>query len=191
MPSLLDMLGQTWPARMAKSAYGAVTLPGDVYAGRVAPLSDEAIGRAADLAGTVASGTLAGAPRGALGSGPTMRAKTPIKTVRLPIEAVEHGESAMPGGRLTAPEAEKLIADYAGRPTKLPPVMVIAPEEAGGKYMIYDGSMRLEAAKRRGAKDIEAYDPAGPLLTHEQEAEFLKEFFKDQPTKIGRKTYDK
>lgn len=190
MPSLLDLLGQTWPARMAKSAYGAVTLPGDVYAGRVDPLSDEGIGRAADLAGVTASGTFAGAPRGALGAGPTMPAKTPVKTVRLPIETIEHGESAMPGGRLMAPDAEKLIADYASRPTKLPPVMVVAPEEAGGKYMIYDGSLRLEAAKRRGAKDIEAYDPAGPLLTHEQEAEFLKEFYKDKSIKIGRKTYD-
>lgn len=35
----------TWPARMAKDLYSAVTLPGDVAAGRVDPTSDEAIGR--------------------------------------------------------------------------------------------------------------------------------------------------
>jgi len=69
MPSLLDLLGQTWPARMAKSAYGAVTLPGDVYAGRVDPLSEEGIGRAADLGGLVMGGTFGGAPKGSIGSG--------------------------------------------------------------------------------------------------------------------------
>lgn len=41
----------TWPVRIARELYKAgkefVTLPGDVYAGRVDPLSQEAIGRAA------------------------------------------------------------------------------------------------------------------------------------------------
>lgn len=70
MPSLLDLLGQTWPARMAKGAWEAAKLPGDVYAGRADPLSDESIGRAADLAGTVMGGTAFSAPKGALGAGP-------------------------------------------------------------------------------------------------------------------------
>lgn len=35
---------------LAKSLKGAVTLPGDVYAGRVDPMSDEAIGRSFDMA---------------------------------------------------------------------------------------------------------------------------------------------
>lgn len=78
MPSLFELLGQTWPARMAKSAYGAVTLPGDVYAGRVDPLSEEGIGRSADLGGLVMGGTYAGAPRGAIGAGPTRRAATEL-----------------------------------------------------------------------------------------------------------------
>ena len=58
MPSLLDLFGETWPARMAKSAWSAAKLPGDVYAGRTDPLSDEGIGRAADLGGMVMGGTL-------------------------------------------------------------------------------------------------------------------------------------
>lgn len=53
---LLDAIGGTWPAQMAKSAWGAFTLPGDVYAGRVDPLSDEAVQRSADLAGMVTLG---------------------------------------------------------------------------------------------------------------------------------------
>jgi hypothetical protein len=47
---------QSWPAELAKSAYGAVTLPGDVYAGKVNPMSDEAVGRAAEFAGLMTLG---------------------------------------------------------------------------------------------------------------------------------------
>lgn len=72
-PTLLERLGQTWPARLGRSLYDAATLPGDVYAGRVDPRSDEGIGRAADLAGLVMGGTFSGAPFGALGAGPVGR----------------------------------------------------------------------------------------------------------------------
>lgn len=37
--SIWDKLGETWPAKLAKSLYGAATLPGDVYAGLVDPNS--------------------------------------------------------------------------------------------------------------------------------------------------------
>ena len=77
-PGLFDMLGQTWPARMAKSAWEAAKLPGDVYAGRADPLSEEGIGRAADLGGLVMGGTYAGAPRGAVGAGPVRRGNAPM-----------------------------------------------------------------------------------------------------------------
>lgn len=49
-------LGDTWPARLAKSIYGAVTLPGDVYQGNVSMVgpdghtNPEVINRSADLA---------------------------------------------------------------------------------------------------------------------------------------------
>jgi hypothetical protein len=52
-------LEDTWPAKLAKSIYNAVTLPGDVYAGKVDPSSDEAIGRSFDLAGVVSPGSIA------------------------------------------------------------------------------------------------------------------------------------
>jgi hypothetical protein len=58
-----DALMQSWPAELAKSAYGAVTLPGDVYAGKVNPMSDEAVGRAAEFAGLLTLGA-GGIPAG-------------------------------------------------------------------------------------------------------------------------------
>lgn len=57
---LITSLAKTWPARLAQGAWSAAKLPGDVYAGRIDPMSDEGIGRAADLAGLVMTG---GAPR--------------------------------------------------------------------------------------------------------------------------------
>lgn len=43
-------LMDTWPARMVKSAISAATLPGDVYAGKVDPLSEEGLARTRELA---------------------------------------------------------------------------------------------------------------------------------------------
>lgn len=77
---LADFLPETWPAQMARSAYNAVRLPGDVAQGRFntvpsqpgiwsdedearAQFNDrEAMNRAVDLAGTVMGGSYAAAP---------------------------------------------------------------------------------------------------------------------------------
>lgn len=75
---LVNRLGQTWPSRMARAAWGGLTLPGDVYRGNVSMWGEdgrtnqEVINRAADLAGVMMTGPL-GTPRGALGSGPVRR----------------------------------------------------------------------------------------------------------------------
>lgn len=67
-------LSQTWPARMARSVYDAVTLPGDVYSGRTPITGDdgrtnpEVINRAADLAGV-----MVGTPGGSGGLGSHLR----------------------------------------------------------------------------------------------------------------------
>lgn len=73
-PETWDKLSQTWPARMAQSAWNAATLPGDVWNGKVDPLSEEGIGRATDLAGLTMSSTLA-SPRGSIGVGPVLPKK--------------------------------------------------------------------------------------------------------------------
>lgn len=71
--TILQHLMQTWPARMAQSAWSAAKLPGDVYAGRVDPMSQDAINRASDLAGLVMGSTFAASPAGAVGVGPVKR----------------------------------------------------------------------------------------------------------------------
>ena len=83
----------------------------------------------------------------------------PKPIVRLRIKDIEHGESAMPGGALTEPSAPARVAEYANRPTPFPPIEVMPPDVPGGKYMVYDGSHRLEAAKLRGDTHIDAIDP--------------------------------
>jgi len=77
------------------------------------------------------------------------------KTTRVPISQIEHGESAMPGGSLTVPGSQKLIAEYAAQKTPFPPIDAIPPDVAGGKWMIEDGSRRFEAAKLRGDTHID------------------------------------
>jgi hypothetical protein len=65
--TIWDKLAMTWPARMAQAAWGGVTLPGDVYAGRVTPNDPAYYQRASDLAGGVMSGGSLGAMPGAVG----------------------------------------------------------------------------------------------------------------------------
>lgn len=73
-PSFMDKLAQTWPARLAKDAFAALTLPGDVYQGKVSMWGEdgrtnpEVINRSADLTGLLASGGLPIAERGVAGA---------------------------------------------------------------------------------------------------------------------------
>lgn len=67
-PGLWDRLMQTWPARLAQAAYGAITLPGDVYNSPVPMTSEQMVPRAADLAGLVMGGGIPMAEPGAVGS---------------------------------------------------------------------------------------------------------------------------
>lgn len=68
-------LGDTWPARIARSIMSAATLPGDVYQGNVSMTGDDGrtnpavIDRAAELGGLMATGGIGGVPENALGSG--------------------------------------------------------------------------------------------------------------------------
>jgi hypothetical protein len=67
MADLGNALAETGPAKAAKAAYGAVTLPGDVLYGRVDPRSKEGIDRAVELAGLAMTGGFPmKAPQGSL-----------------------------------------------------------------------------------------------------------------------------
>jgi hypothetical protein len=67
MPGILELLSQTWPARLAQDAWSAATLPRDVYQGRVDPLSAEALGRVTNLAMFASGAALPFARNGAIG----------------------------------------------------------------------------------------------------------------------------
>ena len=81
--------------------------------------------------------------------------------VNMPLSMIEHGESAMQGGKLTWPTANETIKSYAAKETPFPPIRVVGPYvgEAPNKipFMIDDGSHRFEAAKLRGDKTIPTY----------------------------------
>lgn len=80
-----EALLTTWPAQMAKSAFQAATLPGDVYAGKVDPLSEQGIARSLDLAGLVTLGS--GALPAAKGAGVELRAGMSGAKTKGPIRA--------------------------------------------------------------------------------------------------------
>lgn len=83
---------ETWPARAAKSALEALMLPGDVYAGRVDPMSDEGIGKAADLAGLVMGGAYGMAPAGSVGvAGARSASRLPMDEASRMSRAAEQG----------------------------------------------------------------------------------------------------
>lgn len=75
MGAIFGALPNTWPARLAKTAFGAAALPGDVYQGNVPVTGEDGrtnpdiIPRAVELAGLSMLGTT-GAPAGAIGNGP-------------------------------------------------------------------------------------------------------------------------
>jgi hypothetical protein len=102
----------------------------------------------------------------------------------IPISHIEHGESAMPGGKLTFPKAKELIKEYSERKTPLPPIEVVSnwfadegetPENIKGKpFMISDGSHRYEAAKLKKMSHIQA-----SISPHDKEAiKYAKKHFK-------------
>ena len=94
-----EALGQTWPAQMVKSAVSAMALPGDVYAGRVDPNSDEAIGRAADLAGLLTFGAgAAPAARNELRMGIKAYHGSPHDFDRFDMSKIGTGEGAQAYG---------------------------------------------------------------------------------------------
>jgi hypothetical protein len=128
---------------MTGAAVGMTALPGSV--GGVKKATDDLLGGATKKADDVGKG-------------------------RISIKDIEHGESAMPGGKLTEPGSDNLIREYAGRPTDFPPIEVVSDD--AGKWMVVDGSHRLEAAKLRGDKDISVivspHDTEGLELLAEQ-----------------------
>ena len=100
-----EKLGQTWPARLAKDAWGAVTLPGDVYQGNVSMYGDdgrtnpEVINRSMDLAGLVTGGSYAApAMKDASGMGIRAYHGSPHDFDRFDLSKIGTGEGAQAYG---------------------------------------------------------------------------------------------
>ena len=115
--TILQQLSQTWPARMAQSAVSAASLPGDVYSGRIDPMSQEAINRANDLAGLGITSTI-GAPAVVIGAGITRPIRafhgSPHAFDRFDITKMGAGEGAQTFGRgLYFAENPKIAQYYA------------------------------------------------------------------------------
>jgi hypothetical protein len=99
----------------------------------------------------------------------------------LPIESIQHGESAVPGGKLTWPGADDVISEYASRSTDFPPISVYSPDDLpGAPLMIDDGSHRFEAAKLRGDKTVKVYATPEDLAVASKGPRTLKDIVADK-----------
>ncbi len=125
MPSLAELIGlrdpltgaqyQPGPSPWGRSPFlsglaGAAALPGDVYAGRVNPMSDEGIQKALGIASLMGLNAT-GAPRGALGAGPVFRG---TETGGNPLRSFREGDL---GTGIYYTPSERLAASYGGGPT--------------------------------------------------------------------------
>jgi len=111
--------------------------------------------------------------------------------VDIPLNQIEHGESAMSGGKLTWPTAKQTIKEYAEKKTDFPPIEVMGNDPSYQYYekpfMIYDGSHRYEAAKLRGDNSIKAYvskNDADAMNALDQLKNSRKELIQQQIDKI-------
>lgn len=137
--SLGDMLATTWPARLAKAAFGAVTLPHDVYTGQADMNTDEGFGRAMDLVGLMAGGGVPMAKEGALGAvGGKLRAAPAPQLVtgsmggvrfELPQAQYETLKAARSAGAKPA-DIQRMIDEFAA-PAAAPQAPLGAPAAAG------------------------------------------------------------
>ena len=135
----------------------------DVASAVPTPVGDVASGLLA--AQDVSKGNYGSAALNALGllpfipsMGGIVKSANKGKLINIPLSEIEHGESALPGGKLTFPTAKELIQSYANKKTPLPPIEVVSNDaESVIPWMISDGSHRYEAAKLRGMKTIPAY----------------------------------
>jgi hypothetical protein len=88
----LGLASDTWPVRLLKSLYGAVTLPGDVYTGKADLNSNKDFGRVVDLAGLAVGGGVPFAEKGAVGSsgGKLMSSPTHVDVIKNAINDADY-----------------------------------------------------------------------------------------------------
>lgn len=178
---VLDALMQTWPARLAKGAYSAVTLPGDVYQGNVSMYgpdghtNPEVINRSADLAGLVMGGGVPMAETGALGmaggkiGAPEARRylpssssleTPPAPTVEDMIRAARMESVSLAQARGTQPKMQWDRFNAGDHP---PPMLEqyadkpVAVRREDGEYLIFDGHHRTVNALNDGLDKMDMH----------------------------------
>jgi hypothetical protein len=129
MAGLLDTLAQTWPVRLAQTAWNAVKLPGDVYSGRT-PITGpdgytnpQVINRSADLAGLVTMGaTAAPAETNAVGMGIRAYHGSPYDFNKFDLGKIGTGEGAQAYGHglyfAENPQVAQQYRDALAAPTR-------------------------------------------------------------------------
>lgn len=157
-----------WPVRMARSAVGAVMLPGDVYQGKVSMYgadgrtNPEVINRSSDLAGLMMMGAT-GAPAGALGSGAVRRAPAalPMDEASRMARAQDAGfYTNMPLFHGTADDFRAFDLNKGGRTTGAAPARQ-------GVWLADDPSLAEEFARQAASKT--GNDPSIMPLLHRSE----------------------
>lgn len=98
------ILNDSIPADMVKAAWSGLTLPGDVYAGKVDPLSEEGLSRATDTAGLAVTGNI-----------PASVMRKPRSRVLAANREKEHDPPSYPQRPFEADYPDGAVADDAGR----------------------------------------------------------------------------
>lgn len=176
-PGLLGKLGQTWPAKMAQGILGGLTLPGDVYQGKVSMYggdgrtSSEVINRSADLAGMVMGGAYPAAQPGAVGmAGGKLVLPSPASLQALPHPSAENLKNFSRIESVPLSQA-RTLQDGAGgmnweanrRGEYAPPLFEgyaerpVAVRKETGEYIILDGNHRTVNALNRGDQNFEMH----------------------------------
>ena len=171
-----EMAGMTWPARMAKEAYGYaerfVTAPGEVVAGKLDPLSDEAIER-------MAGGAQLMAPFMSQGGAGGLHALERLARTRAAIPPVAAASAAT---RLTEEQLRQRGLVLAGerQGIDLPPATVMTnPLMKGATKQLSDLpyiGTPIQRGVKQATQDVEqgvtqAAESFGPSRTLEQAGE--------------------
>lgn len=197
------LLTKSWPSRMVQAAWGAATLPGDVYAGRVDPSSDEGIARANDLAGlvTLGSGAVPG-EAGALRAG-IDRTKTgwTFRDVASPNRDLTKADNQRISKYIGVREEILPIRSLYATQEKVNPDFAVTQSSSGelpfvirknGKLYLQDGHHRVTKVADQGGQnvrvrfmDLDQADTSAPLLDWKPVSDRDKKMIDDLLAELG------
>jgi hypothetical protein len=190
---LMELLGQTWPVRGVQAM---LQHPGNVYAG-LADAGD--VAGALDVAGGAMTGGIAGAPRGALGSGPFRTVDDTATRMARADEQNYHPRMFYHASDKTLTEFDPRFAgtgSNAGNMAEKATFFVDKPQVAdsyhGGRYMTREGpeatadmgggvgryyntGSQTYAARIRGLEDFDVWDMGGGAYDALDMEKMLKE----------------